>query len=79
MNNCKCERIDYAQVLFKNFPDVIEVKDLPRMLPNVKLSKAYSLIRNKEIYSIKVGVNYAIPKIAVIEYLLGNKKSFELN
>ena len=43
--------------MFENYPDVVEVEDLRKMLGR----------------SVKVGRTYKIPKACVIEYLLGEE------
>ena len=53
--------------MFENYPDVVEVEDLRKMLV------AYRLLADDEIRSVKVGRTYKIPKACVIEYLLGEE------
>ena len=47
------------QSMFENYPDVVEV--------------AYRLLSDQEIRSVRVGRTYKIPKICVIEYLMGEE------
>ncbi len=37
---------------------------------SVGTNKIYQLLKNKEIYNKKVGNNYVIPKLSVIEFLV---------
>lgn len=56
--------------MFKNFPDVVDIKDLMKML-HIGRNLAYRLVADKVIPSRKVGRTYLISKIAVINYVLG--------
>ena len=63
---------EYYNILFKEYPDVVKVKTLKEMLPKIGKNKLYKLLKNKEIYSKRIGKEYYIPKISVIEYLIKN-------
>ncbi len=54
--------------IFTNFPDVVKVKDLQKML-GIGRNLAYELISTNEIKSIKSGNLILIPKQNVIDYL----------
>ena len=49
-----------------------KVKTLKEMLPKIGKNKLYKLLKDKEIYSKRIGKEYYIPKISVIEYLIKN-------
>ena len=59
--------------MFENYPDVVEVDDLRVMLGGISKRLAYKLLTNQEIRNVKVGRAYKIPKICVIEYLMGEE------
>ncbi len=59
--------------MFEKYPDVVEVDDLRTMLGGISKKLAYRLLAEQEIRSIKVGRTYKIPKICVIEYLMGEE------
>lgn len=61
------------QSMFENYPDVVEVEDLRKMLGGISKRLAYKLLAEQEIWSVRVGRAYKIPKICVIEYLLGEE------
>ena len=61
------------QSMFENYPDVVEVNDLRVMLGGISKRLAYRLLADQEIRSVRVGRAYKIPKICVIEYLLGEE------
>ena len=61
------------QSMFENYPDVVEVEDLRKMLGGISKRLAYKLLAEQEIRSVRVGRAYKIPTICVIEYLLGEE------
>lgn len=65
--------IDYYNILFKDYPDVVKVDLLKKMLPKTGKNKIYKLLQDKEIYSKKIGRDYYIPKISIIKYLISEK------
>lgn len=54
--------------IFSDYPDVVNVDDLTHML-GIGKNKAYELINNGKIQSIKIGRKHIIPKYRVIEFL----------
>ena len=59
--------------MFDKYPEVVEVDDLRKMLGGISRKLAYRLLADKEIQAVKVGRTYKIPKICVIEYLMGEE------
>lgn len=59
--------------MFEKYPDVVEVDDLRVMLGGISKRLAYKLLTNQEIRNVKVGRAYKIPKICIIEYLMGEE------
>ena len=57
----KEEESQYYEVLFKDYPDIIKVDTL---------KKFYKLLKEKKIYSKRIGRDYYIPKISIINYLM---------
>ena len=57
-----------CEAAFKNYPDILSVADLGRML-SVSTKTAYRLVQQGNIAYFKIGRNYKIPKVSVIEYL----------
>ncbi len=57
------------QVMFKDYPDIITVFQLQKML-NISRQLAYELINSGSINAVKVGNSYRIPKVSVIGYML---------
>jgi len=59
------------QEMFNNYPDCVNVFQLQQML-SIGRNKAYELLKTEQIKHRRIGKSYIIPKIYVIEYLLGN-------
>ena len=53
---------------FENYPDIITVSQLAKML-NIGKSSAYALLQNGKIHHVKVGKKYIIPKTAVLAFI----------
>lgn len=64
------ELLKYNNVLFQEYPDVVNAEQLQKML-NIKRTKAYELLRSGAIKSIKIGRDYKISKLNIIKYLFG--------
>ena len=61
---------NYYGNLFKDYPDVVKVKELKEMLPRMGKNKIYDLLKDNKIYSKKIGRDYYIPKVSIIKYLM---------
>lgn len=59
----------YYKSMFKDYPDVVNVKELQSMLGGISKKLAYHLLKNNLIYSTKIGREYKIAKVDVILYL----------
>ena len=53
---------------FSDYPDVVSVDDLCRML-NISAVTAYRLLKERQIESLRIGHVYRIPKLYVLKYL----------
>ena len=58
--------------MFKNYPDVVNVEQLCKML-NIGKNTAYNLVTRNVIRSVKIGRIHKIPKINIIRYLKSTK------
>ena len=65
----------YYKSMFKNYPDIVNVKQLQIMLGGISKKLAYTLLKNNLINSIKIGRQYKIAKADVILYLTQNNSS----
>lgn len=70
MNKADINKL-YA-LMFTEYPDIVGVKDLQKML-GIGKNLAYSLVSDGYIHGIIVGNKLRIPKINVIHYALEAK------
>lgn len=61
--------MEVTEDIFNDYPDVVTFEQLREMLGNIGKTLAYTLLKNNEIESFKMGRNYRILKSKVIEYL----------
>lgn len=59
------------KTMFKEYPDVLNIEGLSSIL-EISVKTAYSLLKKGEIEHLKVGREYRIPKVHLIDYLLNN-------
>lgn len=62
---------EYSE-MFTEYDDILTIDDLAKML-KIGKNKAYGLLYNGEIKSIRIGKIYRIPKGNVIEYLKNSR------
>ena len=58
--------------MFAEYPDVVDVEQLRRMLGGISRKLAYRLLASGELRCVRIGRSYRIPKLCVIEYLTGD-------
>ena len=56
-------------VMFTQYPDVVNISQLCEMLGGISEKTAYRLLKSGVIKSIYVGKRYLIPKPYVLDYL----------
>jgi excisionase family DNA binding protein len=56
--------------MFREYPDVLTVPNVQKIL-RIGHNTVYSLILSGKLYALKVGKSYRIPKVKVIDYLVG--------
>lgn len=61
---------DNYKTMFANYPDVVNIEQMREMLGNIGTSLSYKLLRDKSIRSFKIGRDYKILKIDIIDYLI---------
>ena len=64
------ENKKYYSELFKDYPDVVRVYQLKEMIPKTGKNKIYKLLKDKKIHSKRIGRDYYIPKVSIINYLM---------
>lgn len=55
------------KLVFKNYPDILNIKQVSTIL-GVSKKTVYSLIKRGAFSCIKVGREYRIPKVNVVQY-----------
>lgn len=56
---------------FSDYPEIVSVRQLQMML-KIGRNKAYALIDNGDIKTVRIGRIHKIPKINIIDYLNKN-------
>ena len=64
-------KLNKAKIL-SSYQDILIFDELVEIL-NVGVNTTYELLRNKKIYSKKIGREYKIPKLCVIDYIYNQK------
>ncbi len=62
------DNIKDSVIKFKNFPDVLNIKEMCQLL-NISTKTGYKIIKQGGIKCFKIGRAYRIPKKNVFEYL----------
>ena len=57
-------------LMFTDYPDIVNLVQMRKMLGGISNSLAYRMLREKKIKSKKVGREYKIPKVNVINYII---------
>jgi excisionase family DNA binding protein len=55
------------RLMFREYPDVLDVEQVGRIL-NVSRKTVYRLMKSGELFQIKVGREYRVPKIVLMQY-----------
>ena len=58
--------------MFSKYPDVVNVAQLQEMLCIGK-NTAYSLLKNNDVQSIRIGRVHRIPKANIVKFMKANK------
>jgi excisionase family DNA binding protein len=59
---------DVYDIIFKNYPDVMDVKQVSEIL-GVSTKTVYKQIKDGELQCIKIGREFRIPKVSILNYL----------
>jgi excisionase family DNA binding protein len=57
------------KLIFREYPDVVDVEQMCEMLGGISTKTAYRLLRQNQIKHFKIGRTYKIPKLHIFEYL----------
>lgn len=76
MENNKLEIL--YRVMFADLPDIVTIKQLQQML-GISRHLAYRLVESNDIFALKVGNSFKVPKVSVIDYIVANRITFGKN
>lgn len=68
----KTELRELYKMMFPDYPDIVTVNQLQKML-GISRHLAYKLIDYGEIQAVKIGRSPKIPKVSVINYVIGEE------
>lgn len=61
--------------IFKDFGDILDFKEVRKMLRNPCRNTLYKILKNKEMYFKVIANEYKIPKSSLIEYIFKDYSS----
>ena len=64
----KITKKDTYLVMFKEYPDVVDVEQMSKMI-GISTKTAYKLLRENKIEHFKIGRTYKIPKLNILLYI----------
>lgn len=64
----KAIKKDTYLVMFKEYPDVVDVEQMSEMI-GISTKTAYKLLRENKIKHFKIGRTYKIPKLNILLYI----------
>ena len=62
----------YTTDLLKNYGDILDFKEVRRILRNPCRNTLYKILKNKEMYFRMIANEYKIPKSSLIEYIFND-------
>lgn len=62
--------MENKNIMFADYPDIVNLEQMRNMLGGISSTLAYKILKTNTIKSKKVGREYRIPKINVIEYMM---------
>lgn len=62
-------------IMFTDYPDIVNIKQMRNMLGGIGVTLAYKLLKEGKIKYVKIGREYKIPKTFIINYLLQEKSN----
>lgn len=59
--------------MFTDYPDIVNLVQMRKMLGGISKTLAYRILKENIIKSRKVGREYKIPKVNVINYMMAEQ------
>ena len=69
MSEEKRKRSEYVK-MFKKYPNVLKIEQMCEALGGMSTKTGYKLLKNGTISSLKIGRQYRITKVDLIDYLM---------
>lgn len=63
------KQVSDKNTILKSYQDVLDFQEVLEILRNPSENTVYKLLKDKEIYSIKIARGYKIPKVSLIDFL----------
>ena len=60
-------------LMFTDYPDIVNLVQMRKMLGGISNTLAYRILKENIIKSRKVGREYKIPKVNVIDYMMAEQ------
>ena len=60
---------DAYQLLFCDYPDVVNTSQMCEMLGNISIKSGYELLKSGQIKCFMIGHCYRIPKINILKFM----------
>jgi len=67
-NDVELSTQEIYRVVFKEYPDVLDVKQVSTLL-GVSTKTVYRLLREGSLASLKIGREFRVPKVNVMKYV----------
>ena len=61
--------LTYYEKMFSEYPDVVNVKTMCKMLGGISTKTGYGLLKDNKIKSFKIGRAFYITKFHILSYL----------
>ena len=58
------------ETMFQEYPDMVDVETMCKMLDLKSIKSGYKLLKNNEIQHFRIGTLYRIPKVFIVQYIL---------
>ncbi|ASA26444.1 helix-turn-helix domain-containing protein [Paenibacillus donghaensis] len=69
LNHGTINQQEAYDLLFQNYPDIVNIDEMCEMLGGISSKTAYKLLQENKISHFKIGRIYKIPKINILLYL----------
>jgi excisionase family DNA binding protein len=68
MNTAEFNHSEAYRIMLKNYPDVLDIKQMCEVF-GISVKTGYRMLRENKISCLKIGRTYRIPKTHIVHYL----------